>query len=95
MNISSKYSHPGHQDALSKLWYKINKDGKEEAEMLTDDPAHVQFHDTGKNHHILTIKNLKKNDSAKYIFSLQKEDQGRKQSDLPGVTLVVTGNFLQ
>ncbi|XP_038585979.1 sialoadhesin-like [Micropterus salmoides] len=44
-----------------------------------------------KNRHILKIKKLMKNDSAEYTFRHQTEEGGQKQSDLPGVTLVVTG----
>ncbi|XP_027139558.1 carcinoembryonic antigen-related cell adhesion molecule 21-like isoform X2 [Larimichthys crocea] len=43
-----------------------------------------------KNHHILTINDLKKNDSAEYTFRLQEENGEWKQSDFSGVTLVVT-----
>ncbi|KAG7239637.1 hypothetical protein INR49_028700 [Caranx melampygus] len=44
------------------------------------------YHENGKNHHTLTIKHLKKTDSAEYRFRLQTSGP-----DLPGVTLVVTG----
>ncbi|XP_054471998.1 carcinoembryonic antigen-related cell adhesion molecule 1-like [Anoplopoma fimbria] len=43
-----------------------------------------------KNQHILTISNLKKDDSAEYTFTLQ-DDHRWVRSDSPGVTLVVTG----
>ncbi|XP_074486933.1 sialoadhesin-like isoform X2 [Sebastes fasciatus] len=50
----------------------------------------VTYHNM-KNHHILRINNLKKDDSAEYTFTLQRDDE-RWQ---PGVTLVVTGLNVQ
>ncbi|XP_076585128.1 uncharacterized protein LOC143319796 [Chaetodon auriga] len=90
VNISSQYSHPSYQQPESKSWYKIKRALNKDPEKLTDLAGHVQYNDKSKNHHILTINNLKKNDSAEYTFRLQ-EDEGWKQSDLPGVILVVTG----
>ncbi len=92
MNISTEYSHPLDQKPSSKLWFKIKRSGIEDAERLSDEGGHVQFHDAGKNQHILTINNLKIKDSAEYRFRLQRGEEGWKQPDFPGVTLVVTGN---
>ncbi|XP_069545535.1 uncharacterized protein [Brachyistius frenatus] len=88
VNISSKYSHPDTQQPTSKLWYKKNRSGKEE---LVEASGDVEDYDERNNHHhILTIKNLKKNDSAQYTFRLQREDGGLKESFLHGVLLTVT-----
>ncbi|KAM8771881.1 uncharacterized protein AB9X84_005966 [Acanthopagrus schlegelii] len=86
--ISSKYSHPDNQPPKSKLWYKIS--GREEDGELIEAAGRVEYHDIKKNHHVLRIRNLKKNDSAEYKFSLQRPGR-QKMADLPGVTLVVTG----
>ena len=86
--ISSKYSHPDNQPPKSKLWYKIS--GREEDGELIEAAGRVEYHNIKKNHHVLRIRNLKKNDSAEYKFSLQRPGR-QKMADLPGVTLVVTG----
>ncbi|XP_074486919.1 uncharacterized protein LOC141765012 isoform X3 [Sebastes fasciatus] len=83
LNISSEYSE--NQQPKYKSWYKIKRRGKEKAEELIETAGRVTYHDNMKNHHILRINNLKKDDSAKYTFTLQK----------PGVTLVVTGLKVQ
>ncbi|GAA6221687.1 uncharacterized protein LOC108887217 [Lates japonicus] len=90
VNISSEYSYPDHLQPQSKFWYKIKRGGEEADEKMSETVGHVEYHDNKNNHHILRIINLKKNDSAEYIFRLQTDD-GQKQSDNPGVTLVVTG----
>ncbi|XP_069022928.1 uncharacterized protein [Embiotoca jacksoni] len=88
VNISSKYFHPDTQQPTSKSWYKKNRSGKEE---LVEASGDVEDYDERNNHHhILTIKNLKKNDSAQYTFRLQREDGGLKESFLHGVLLTVT-----
>ncbi|XP_047433355.1 uncharacterized protein LOC125003442 [Mugil cephalus] len=86
VNISSKYSHPHKKKPKSKSWYKVETSG----EQLIEDAGRVVFHDNMKNQHVLTIKNLKKEDSAEYKFRLQGDDEERKRDDVPGVTLVVT-----
>ncbi|XP_037619606.1 uncharacterized protein LOC119484675 isoform X4 [Sebastes umbrosus] len=83
VNISSEY--PENQQPKYKLWYKIKRSGKEEVEERMKAAGRVTYHDNMKNHHILRINNLKKDDSAEYIFTLQK----------PGVYLVVTGLKVQ
>ncbi|XP_051240481.1 uncharacterized protein LOC127354553 [Dicentrarchus labrax] len=91
VNISSEYSYPYHQLPQSKSWFKITRSGKEEVKELIEAAGHVEYYDNMKNHHILRINNLKKNDSAEYTFRLQRQNGEWKQSDSPGVTLVVTG----
>ncbi|XP_051240484.1 uncharacterized protein LOC127354555 isoform X2 [Dicentrarchus labrax] len=91
VNISSEYSYPYHQLPQSKSWFKITRSGKQEVKELIKPAGHVEYYDNMKNHHILRINNLKKNDSAEYTFRLQQQNGGWKQSDSPGVTLVVTG----
>lgn len=86
--IASIYSHPDNQPPKSKLWYKIS--GKEEDGELIEAAGRVEYRDHVKNRHVLIIRNLKKNDSAEYRFSLQRGGK-QKKADLPGVTLVVTG----
>ncbi|XP_076585224.1 uncharacterized protein LOC143319864 [Chaetodon auriga] len=90
VNISSQYSHPNYQQPKSKSWYKIKTSGEVVWEQ-TKAAGHVQYHDNMKNPHILTLNNLKKNDSGEYIFRLQQQTAGWKLSGPPGVTLVVTG----
>ncbi|XP_044043385.1 uncharacterized protein LOC122871883 isoform X2 [Siniperca chuatsi] len=89
VNISSEYFKPSNL-YLFKLWNKVKRRDDEDAETLTED-GRVEFYDNMKNHHMLRIDNLMKNDSAEYTFRLRTYDDGWKQSDLPGVTLVVTG----
>ncbi|KAE8300501.1 hypothetical protein D5F01_LYC00642 [Larimichthys crocea] len=90
VNISSEYLHPENQQPKSKCWYKIKRSVEEDAEELIKAAVRVEYHDNMKNHHILTINDLKKSDSAEYKFRLQKVAKEWKQSVLPGVTLVVT-----
>ncbi|XP_042287141.1 uncharacterized protein LOC121910145 isoform X2 [Thunnus maccoyii] len=90
VNISSNYSYPNNQRPKSKLWYKITAGGEEEVEKVIELAGRVEYHDSVNNQHVLRIKHLKKNDSAEYTFRLEHHG-GRKQSDFPGVTLVVTG----
>lgn len=89
VNISSEYSHPDNQQPKSEVWYKIKGRGKGGGAELIEATGRVEYHDSKRNHHVLRIKNLTKNDSAEYTF---REPQ---QYDLPGVTLVVTGNSLE
>ncbi|XP_071359717.1 cell adhesion molecule CEACAM1-like isoform X2 [Trachinotus anak] len=89
VDISSKYTHPNNQQPQFKQWYKIKRNGEEAGEELITAAGRVQYHEDRKKHHTLTIKQLKKNDSAEYMFRLQTPTAG-KQFDPPGVTLVVT-----
>ncbi|XP_031585031.2 B-cell receptor CD22-like [Oreochromis aureus] len=86
VNISCKYSHPDYEQIQSKCWYKV----KREAEQLTEDADHVEYDDSMKNQHILRLKKLKRDDSAEYRFTITAENEEVKQSDFPGVTLIVT-----
>ncbi|KAI3352539.1 hypothetical protein L3Q82_005478 [Scortum barcoo] len=89
VNISSEYSHPVNQQPKSKLWYKIQRRVKEDGEELMKAAGRLKYRDM-KNHHIMTINNLTKNDSAEYTFRLQQDRNEREKSDLPGVFLIVT-----
>ncbi|KAI3352527.1 hypothetical protein L3Q82_005474 [Scortum barcoo] len=89
VTISSEYWYPDNQRPKSKLWYKIK--GQKDAEQLTEDAGHVEYHNISENHHILRIKDVNKNYSAGYTFRLLTDDGGWKQSDLSVVTLIVTG----
>ncbi|KAE8300512.1 hypothetical protein D5F01_LYC00653 [Larimichthys crocea] len=91
VNISSEYLHPENQQPKSKRWYKIKRSVDEDAEELIKAAGRVEYHENTKNHHILTINDLKKNDSAEYTFRLQEENGEWKQPDFSRVTLVVTG----
>ena len=76
MDISSEYLYPDNQQPESKVWYKIKRSGEEEAVEPTEDAVRMQYHDNMNNQHILRIKNLKKTDSAEYIFRLLKDGDG-------------------
>ncbi|XP_044043399.1 uncharacterized protein LOC122871894 [Siniperca chuatsi] len=92
VNISSKYLHPDNMQPKSKLWYKIKRSSEEDAENVIEAAGRVEYRDNMKNHHMLRIKKLMKNDSAEYTFRHLTEERGQKlMSDLPGVTLVITG----
>ncbi|XP_039858304.1 B-cell receptor CD22-like [Simochromis diagramma] len=85
VNITSEYSHPDNM----KPEFKWRKD-KVEDEELIEAAGRVEYQDNMKNQHILTINNLKKNDSGGYTFRFNKDHEGWTQSDLPGVFLIVT-----
>ncbi|XP_030586515.1 B-cell receptor CD22-like [Archocentrus centrarchus] len=85
VNIISEYSHPENMKPENKFWSKTGK-----GENMIEPSGRVEYHDNMKNQHILTIKNLTKNDSGGYTFRLRKEDEELKQSDQPGVILIVT-----
>ncbi|XP_028448011.1 uncharacterized protein LOC114564700 [Perca flavescens] len=86
VNISSEYSSPNYQPK-SKLWYKIKRSGQEEVKETIKNVTRMKYHDNFRNHHILRINKLTKNDSAEYTFRHHSDDQGLR----PGVSLVVTG----
>ncbi|KAL3996845.1 hypothetical protein ACER0C_009501 [Sarotherodon galilaeus] len=90
VNMSSKYSHPDYKQIQSKCWYKVKRNAEEEAEQLTEDADHVEYDDSMKTQHILRLKKLKRDDSAEYRFTITTEYEEVKQSDFPGVTLIVT-----
>ena len=94
VNISCEYSYPN-RPPTDKLWYKRARSGKEEAEDLIESSRRVKYDDSMKNHHILRINNLRKDDSAEYTFRLKRHNGEWKESDSPGVTLVVTGNSVE
>ncbi|XP_013763414.1 uncharacterized protein LOC102201988 [Pundamilia nyererei] len=91
VNISSKYSHPDHEQIQSKCWYKVKRNAEEDIRRnLTEDADHVEYDDSMKNQHILRLKKLKRDDSAEYRFTITAEAEEVKQFDFPGVTLTVT-----
>ncbi|XP_039469142.1 uncharacterized protein LOC120440535 [Oreochromis aureus] len=90
VNITSEYSHPDNMKPEFKCWSKKCRKDKVEVEELIEAAGRVEYQDSMKNQHILTINNLKKNDSGGYTFRFQKDHEGWTQSDLPGVFLIVT-----
>lgn len=94
VNILSEYSHPDNQQPTSKFWYKKNSSDGGQATKLTEVSSRVKYSDK-KDQHVLTIKNLKKTDSAEYTFRLRRESEECKRPHLPGVTLTVTGNSVE
>ncbi|XP_039469135.1 B-cell receptor CD22-like [Oreochromis aureus] len=90
VNITSEYSHPDNMKPEFKCWSKKWRKDKVEVEELIEAAGRVEYQDNMKNQHILTINNLKKNDSGGYTFRFNKDHEGWTQSDLPGVFLIVT-----
>uniref|UniRef100_A0AAZ1X7I1 Ig-like domain-containing protein n=1 Tax=Oreochromis aureus TaxID=47969 RepID=A0AAZ1X7I1_OREAU len=90
VNITSEYSHPDNMKPKFKCWSKKWRKDKVEVEELIESAGRVEYQDNMKNQHILTINNLKKNDSGGYTFRFNKDHEGWTQSDLPGVFLIVT-----
>ncbi|XP_039858492.1 uncharacterized protein LOC120715510 [Simochromis diagramma] len=91
VNITCEYSHPDNMKPEFKCWSKKWRKDKVEVEELIEAAGGVEYQDNMKNQHILTINNLKKNDSGGYTFRFKKDHEGWTQSDLPGVFLIVTG----
>ncbi|XP_041839366.1 uncharacterized protein LOC121638579 isoform X2 [Melanotaenia boesemani] len=89
VNISSVYSYISWS---TKLWYKIIRNAEEDsgAAALVEASGHAEFHADEKNKSTLRINDLRKNDSAEYMFCLQG-DEICKRSAVPGVMLIVTG----
>ncbi|XP_025763471.1 sialoadhesin [Oreochromis niloticus] len=90
VNITSEYSHPDNMKPEFKCWSKKLRSGDEEVKRLTEAAGRVEYKDNMKNQHMLTINNLKKNDSGGYTFKYKRDHEGWTQSDLPGVFLIVT-----
>ncbi|CAI5681149.1 unnamed protein product [Oreochromis niloticus] len=90
VNITSEYSHPDNMKPEFKCWSKKWRKDKVEVEELFEAAGRVEYQDNMKNQHILTINNLKKNDSGGYTFRFNKDHKKWTQSDLPGVFLIVT-----
>ncbi|XP_047434997.1 B-cell receptor CD22-like [Mugil cephalus] len=88
LNISSEYSHPDNQQPESKIWYKVKENIEKEDQQLTGETRNVKVYDNARNQHILTLNNLKKKDSAEYIFRIKTNYE--QVSGSPGVSLVVT-----
>lgn len=91
MNISSEYSSPFNLFFFHTLWSKVKIGDAEDAEEVIEAAGRVEYH-VNRNHHMLTLYNLMKNDSAEYTFRLQIDGEQWKTSNLPKVTLVVTGD---
>lgn len=89
VNISSEYFHSSNETG-EKFWFKKKRPGDDDPETLTKN-SRVEYHDNMKNHHMLRINNLQKDDSAEYIFT-NSFQWSLWNFDLPGVILVVTGN---
>ncbi|XP_039469923.1 B-cell receptor CD22-like [Oreochromis aureus] len=90
VNITSEYSHPDNMKPKFKCWSKKWRKDEVEVEELIEAAGRVEYQDNMKNQHILTINNLKNNDSGGYTFRFNKDDKKWTQSDLPGVFLIVT-----
>ncbi|XP_042073250.1 carcinoembryonic antigen-related cell adhesion molecule 21-like [Haplochromis burtoni] len=90
VNITSEYSHPDNMKPEFKCWSKKWRKDKVEVEELIEAAGRVEYQDNMKNQHILTINNLKKNDSGGYTFRFKRDHKRWTQSDLPGVFLIVT-----
>ncbi|XP_042072839.1 uncharacterized protein LOC121811854 [Haplochromis burtoni] len=90
VNITSEYSHPDNRKPEFKCWSKKWRKDKVEVEELIEAAGGVEYQDNMKNQHILTINNLKKNDSGGYTFRFKRDHERWRQSDLPGVFLIVT-----
>ncbi|XP_039469134.1 B-cell receptor CD22-like [Oreochromis aureus] len=90
VNITSEYSHPDNMKPEFKCWSKKWRKDKVEVEELIEAAGRVEYQDNMTNQHILTINNLKKNDSGGYTFRFHKDHTRWTQSDLPGVFLIVT-----
>ncbi|XP_035772278.1 uncharacterized protein LOC118456011 [Neolamprologus brichardi] len=90
VNITSEYSHPDDMKPRFKCWSKKWRKDKVEVEELIEAAGRVEYQENMRNQHILTINNLKKNDSGGYTFRFKRDHEGWAQSDLPGVFLIVT-----
>lgn len=88
MNITAEFFQKGWPYFI--FWHKIRSKG-EKSEKLTELEDRLEYHHIMDVIHILTIKNVTKNDSAEYKFVLQARYREWK-TDVPGMMLVVTGN---
>ncbi|XP_023286947.1 uncharacterized protein LOC111673423 [Seriola lalandi dorsalis] len=91
VNISSQYSYLRNQQPTFKYWYKLKQSGEEDAQNGIEAGGRVSYHDRMNNNHIMSIKELRKKDSAEYTLRLRAGYGEQKRLDAPGVTLVVTG----
>uniref|UniRef100_A0A096LRJ1 Ig-like domain-containing protein n=1 Tax=Poecilia formosa TaxID=48698 RepID=A0A096LRJ1_POEFO len=89
VNISSKYSHPEHQQLQTKRWYKVKINTKLEEELM-ENKGDVNYQDDMRNQHILRLNNLEEKNSGEYEFRMKTEQRKRKAIQFPGVTLIVT-----
>ncbi|XP_029951127.1 uncharacterized protein LOC115391148 [Salarias fasciatus] len=86
VNISCQYDYSESFEPKSNNWYQT----KREMKVLTEDGGKVQFDGSKKNQHILTLRNVQKNDSAEYRFNVREFDGFINLFGSPGVTLIVT-----
>ncbi|XP_029950943.1 uncharacterized protein LOC115391000 isoform X3 [Salarias fasciatus] len=86
VNISCQYYYSKSFEPKSNNWYQT----KREMKVLTEDGGKVQFDGSKKNQHILTLRNVQKNDSAEYRFNVREFDGYINLFGSPGVTLIVT-----
>lgn len=97
VNISSDYTFRKDWSPKYKIWYKVKRSGKGDAVELTEVAGRLEYHDNNNTNgrHILRIKKLRKNDSAEYIFRsyMYSKSLQWRESDSPGVILVVTGKI--
>ncbi|XP_014873216.1 uncharacterized protein LOC106936614 [Poecilia latipinna] len=90
VNISSKYSHPEHEQPQTKRWYKVKINTKLEEEELMENKGDVNYQDDMRNQHILRLNNLEEKNSGEYEFRMKTQQRKRKSIEFPGVTLIVT-----
>ncbi|XP_029951128.1 uncharacterized protein LOC115391149 [Salarias fasciatus] len=86
VNISCQYDYSESFKPKSNNWYQT----KREMKVLTEDGGKVQFDGSKKNQHILTLRNVQKNDSAEYRFNVGEFHGYINLFGSPGVTLIVT-----
>ena len=92
MNISSVNPIPDNARAWPKLWYKVKRRGKEVSAEVVEAKGRVEYHNESRNHHVLRIHDLKRNDSAEYLWRRDELTNSWRRLNFPGVTLVVSGN---
>lgn len=91
VNISTVHSYQMLHDF--KSWYKKIGSVEENngTEALVEDAGHVEFHTDEKNHNILRIIDLRRNDSAEYMYCIKRLDESCIWPNVQGVLLIVTG----
>ncbi|XP_029706249.1 B-cell receptor CD22-like isoform X3 [Takifugu rubripes] len=87
VNISSKYSSSKYTKSKAKHWSRIIWNGEKEERMNVLKTDHFTYHeDQEKQINTLSIKSVKKSDSAEYRFMHQDDNTSQK----PGTVLIVT-----
>ncbi|KAL1005521.1 hypothetical protein UPYG_G00060140 [Umbra pygmaea] len=93
VDLSCSYSYPSKLTVTSTFWF-INNDAEGNPVNLINDPDYrdrVRYNSNNKNEHILTITDLRKSDSAEYMFRFITDQTGGKFIGRPGVILSVPG----